>query len=122
MKDKTITFENILDEPNRDKRIEIVLVDTYDEGEQRAAFCVYLEDNIEFPFKAKLRNTKKSEVFTVTRFSRLDPDIGIVCDVKIDGKSLKVPITEIEPIDNRKNDMIIKDYLKWLGEDIDDEL
>lgn len=51
--------------PERDERIENeILVDCYDEYEQRYAWESYLSDNISFPFtaKTKFKNKKGEEI------------------------------------------------------------
>jgi hypothetical protein len=108
-------YEDVLKEKDREKRIEIVLTDAYGEYEQQSAFCSYLSDYISFPFKAKIRGEKKSEIFTVLGFTSVEPH-RVVCKIEIGGKKSRIPLTEIKPINkDSPNNMVIEDYLKFLG-------
>ena len=109
-----IGYENVLKEKNQDKRIEIVLTDSYDGYEQQSAICCYLEEYIKFPFKAKMRGEKNSKVFTVLRFTSIEPH-RVVCKVDLDGNKIRVPLTEIEPLDKKSgNGTVISDFLRFL--------
>ena len=107
-------YENILTEKDQEKRIEIVLTDAYGEYEQQIAFYTYLEDYITFPFKAKIRDEKDSELFTVLGFISIEPH-RVVCEIDLKGIKSRMPLTEIEPIEkNSSNSIVIGDYLKFL--------
>jgi len=111
-----IDYQNVLAEKNREKRIGIVLTDSYGEDEQDIAFCCYLEDYIMFPFKARIRGQKKSDIFTVLKFTSVTPR-RIVCEIDLKGTTSRMPITEIEPIDKKSaNAVVIGDYLTYIGE------
>lgn len=111
-----IDYENVLAEKNREKRIEIVLTDSYGKDEQDIAFCCYLEDYITFPFKARIRGRKKSDVFTVFGFTSITPR-RIVCEIDLKGATSRMPLTEIEPIEKKStNAVVIGDYLTYIGE------
>lgn len=111
-----VGYENVLEEKNRKKRIEIILTDSYDEYEQDEAFCCYLEDYLTFPFKARIRGEKKSEPFTVLRFTSVTPH-RVVCKIDLKGTTSRMPLTEIEPIDTHStNTLVIGDYLTYIGE------
>ena len=107
-------YENVLAEKDQEKRINIVLTDAYDEYEQQIAFCCYLEDHITFPFKARIRDIKDSETFTVLGFTSVTPH-RVVCEIDLKGTPSRMPLSEIEPIDkNSSNHMVIDDYLKFI--------
>ena len=109
-------YENVLKEKEQEKRIDIVLTDAYGEDEQQMAFCCYLEDYAHFPFKAKIRGENNSKIFKVLRFTSITPH-RVVCEVDIAGTKSRMPITEIEPIDeDSPNEIVISDYLKFIGE------
>lgn len=111
-----IDYENVLAEKNREKRIEIVLTDSYGKDEQDIAFCCYLEDHITFPFKAWIRGRKKSDVFTVLQFTSVTPR-RVVCEIDLNGTTSLMPLTEIEPIEKKStNTIVIDDYLTYIGE------
>jgi len=108
-------YEDVLKEKDQEKRIEIILMDTYEEIEQQEAFCCYLSDYISFPFKARIRGEKKSEIFTVLGFTSVEPH-RVVCKIEIGDKKSRMPLTEIEPIKkDSPNNIVIEDYLKFLG-------
>ena len=111
-------YENILDEMDQDKRIEIILTDAYGEDEIQTAFCCYLEDYIKFPFEAKIKNEKNSKNFKVLRFTSIVPH-RVVCEIEFeDGIKSRMPLTEIEPLDKKSsNNTVINDYLKFINED-----
>jgi len=107
-------YEDVLNEKEQERRIEIVLIDTYGEIEQQEAFCCYLSDYISFPFKAKIRDEKDSEIFMVLGFTSVEPH-RVVCKIEIGGKKSRMPLTEIEPIEkDSPNNLVIEDYLKFL--------
>jgi len=107
-------YENVLAEKDQEKRIDIVLTDAYDEYEQQIAFCCYLEDHITFPFNARIRDDKDSEIFTVLGFTSVTPH-RVVCEIDLKSTLSRIPISEIEPIDkNSSNYMVIDDYLKFI--------
>ena len=81
---------------DQNKRIEIVLTDSYGEDEAQAAFCCYLEDYIKFPFEAKIRKDKNPRKFRVLRFTSIAPH-RVVCEIEFDeGIKSRMPLTEIE--------------------------
>ena len=107
-------YEDVLTEKDPEKRIEIVLTDAYDEYEQQIAFCCYLEDYITFPFKARIRDDKNSEIFTVLGFTSVTPH-RVVCEIDLKGIISRMPLSEIEPIEkNSSNYIVIDDYLKFV--------
>jgi len=110
-----LDYENVLEENDQKRRIEIVLTDAYGEHEQQEAFCCYLEDHVSFPFKAILRDEKKPEIFTVLRFRSMN-HYCIVCEVDINGTRSRVPLTEIVPVErDSTNYIVIGDYLHYMG-------
>ena len=107
-------YEDVLTEKDQEKRIDIVLTDAYDEYEQQIAFCCYVEDYITFPFKARIRDDKNSEIFTVLGFTSVTPH-RVVCEIDLKGTISRMPLTEIEPIEkNSSNYIVIDDYLKFI--------
>ncbi|MFT4304693.1 MAG: calcium-binding protein [Candidatus Woesearchaeota archaeon] len=109
-----IEYNEILKEKNREKRIEIVLTDAYGDDEQNEAICCYLSDYMVFPFDAKIRDDKNSEIFRVLRFTSITPN-QIVCEINLNGRITRISLTEIEPIDKKStNNLIIEDYLYFI--------
>lgn len=111
-------YEDVLKEKDQDKRIEIVLTNSYGGDEMQSAFCCYLEDYIKFPLGAKIRKDRKSKKFRVLRFTSIVPH-RVVCEIEFEGEiKSRIPITEIEPLDRESsNNIVINDYLKFINED-----
>jgi hypothetical protein len=108
-------YEDVLDETDRRRRIEIVLTDAYGEDERQAAFCCYLEDHMSFPFRARMRDGEGSGVVTGLGFTTVRPH-RFVCRVDLDGAETRMPLTEIEPVEGDSvNSIVIGDYLEFLG-------
>lgn len=111
-----VDYENVLTEKNREKRIKLVLTDSYGTDEQDIAFCCYLEDYITFPFKARIRGRKKSDIFTILGFTSVTPR-RVVCEIDLNGTTSLMPLSEIEPIEKKStNTVVIGDYLTYIGE------
>lgn len=111
-------YKEVLKEKNQDKRIEIILTDSYGEDEMQMAFCCYLEDYIEFPFEAKIRKDGNLKKFKVLRFTSIVPH-RVVCEIEFEeGIKSRMPLTEIESIDKKSsNNIVIDDYLKFIDQD-----
>ena len=108
-------YDDILNEKDQNKRIDLILTDAHDEYEQQEAFCCFIVDNISFPFEARIRNEKRSELFTVLEFTSVEPH-RVVCKIDLKGFKSRMPFTEIDPIENESvNSIVIKDYLKFIG-------
>jgi hypothetical protein len=92
-----------------DELIDEAIVDAYDEFEQRAGFYAMLEDNLGFPFPAKVAG----ENLAVTGLNIEDGErILAVCDNK--GKSYRVDILDLE-IDDQKimGSQWLAAYRRW---------
>lgn len=110
-----VDYENVLDEMDRTRRIEIVLTDAYGEDERQDAFCCYLEDHMSFPFRARIRDGEGLGEMTVLGFTSVRPH-RVVCKTDINGFKSRTPLTEIEPIEEDSvNSIVIGDYLEFLG-------
>ncbi len=105
------------DAKSRRKRIEEVLTDAYSEDEELEGFRVYLENELEFPFVARIRGEKKSREMIVSGLDSKSLDKSVVCKARIGDKKIKIPASEIESIKNRHNGVIIGDYQAWLTGD-----
>lgn len=109
----TIEYENVLEEKDQEKRMEIILIDAYGEDEQQEAFCCYVEDHISFPFEAKMCGGKGSN-FTVLGFASLRPN-RISCEINIGGAKSRMPLDDIMPVDKESaNYIVISDYVKFI--------
>ena len=110
-----VDHDNVLDERDRWRRIEMVLADAYGEDEQQTAFCCYLEDHVSFPFMARIRGEEGPGVMTVLGFTSVRPH-RVVCRIDLNGSESRMPLTEIEPIvKDGVNSIVIGDFLELLG-------
>lgn len=96
------------------KRIEEFLTDTYDYEEAIEGLRIYLEENLKFPFQAKLRGARNSAEFTVTAMDSNSLGHCIACKAKLNGNPMKIPASELAPVKSRHNAKVISDYLAWL--------
>ncbi len=66
----------------RAKRLEEYLTDTYNYEEALEGLRIYVEDNLVFPFRAKLKGKKSGEI-TVTGIASGSPEHCVVCKAKV---------------------------------------
>ena len=108
----------------RERRIEMeVVVDAYNESERAMGWYYYLEERLEFPFKA--RCTSKRAVSPL----RIGEEINVLgmapeeeCEsemfvrVRRRGRSLAVPLSQLEPLTpDPETKEAVADWHYWLG-------
>jgi hypothetical protein len=119
-----LDWERIAEEPDRERRLETILADSYEESEQLWAFYTYWEEHAEYPFEAVLR----SEVLTVdddgvdtmpdaqtvevVKVSDASEKRGVLCQIMQGEKVRQMPISELVPTDPH-NRRIWGDYITW---------
>jgi hypothetical protein len=119
-----LDWERIAEEPDRERRLETILADSYEESEQLWAFYTYWEEHAEYPFEAVLR----SEVLTVdddgvdtmpdaqtvevVKVSDATETRGVLCQIMQGEKVRQMPISELVPTDPH-NRRIWGDYIAW---------
>jgi hypothetical protein len=117
-------WERITEEPDRERRLETILVDSYGDSEQLWSFYSYWEEGGEFPFEA----VPRSEVLTVDddgvdtmpdaqtievlKVADATEARGVLCQVMRGDKVRQMPISEIVPLDPH-NRRIWGDYITW---------
>ncbi len=94
-----------------EKLIEEATVDCYDESECLSGFAVMMEDNLEFPFTAKVIG----EEVIVTGVTEEKDKILAKCERK--GKKYNIDILDIEFTSLVKGSEWIDAYKKWKGWD-----
>lgn len=90
-----------------EKLIEEATVDAYTTQEQFVGFCVILEEEMKFPFKAKVLG---EEVEILSVFSRGN---RILAKVKKDSRQHGVDILDLQEITERGNVERIEAYRQW---------
>jgi hypothetical protein len=124
MMSEGLDWERLAEEPDRERRLESILVDAYDDSEQLWAFYTYWEEHAEYPFEAVMR----SEVLTVdddgvdtmpdaptlevVKVSDATEARGVLCQVMRGDKVRQMPISELVPLDFH-NRRVWGDYIAW---------
>jgi hypothetical protein len=91
--------------------IEEATVDCYDEEEQRTGFRTMIEDNVVFPFRAKV----VGEEIEITAFQWPTGGVGFKAVCKRKGKKYLVDITSLEWTEPHPEGFEwIEAYLAWL--------
>lgn len=111
-------LDDIPDMPDRDQRLEAILVDAYGQSEELTAFEVYLNDTLDFPFSAEWRDPDEpghSETVKVTGVSDVDERRGVLLAINRGGKDRRVPAEQLwAKGQNSRNATILDDYRYWV--------
>jgi hypothetical protein len=119
-----LDWERVSAEPDRERRLESILGDAYDENEQLWAFYSYWEEQAELPFEA-VRRTEVLSVddddietlpdaptLEVVKVSDATEARGVLCQVMQGDRVRQMPISELVPLDDH-NRRIWGDYTAW---------
>ncbi|MGB1286280.1 MAG: calcium-binding protein [Aggregatilineales bacterium] len=102
---------------DRQERYSEITVDAYGYDEQEAAFEVYLQDGLDFPFISIWRDPDEvghSQKVTVINYGTMDRHRGALLNVKYGKKRRQVPILYLEIADKSDlNAIILRDYQHW---------
>jgi len=95
-------YESLEDIPkmrSQKRRLDSIMVDTYDEWEQDAAMETYVGDCLHCPFEARMRGGRKRRKEKV-RVLRIICNEGreIKCDALVRGARVRIPLLGIEPL------------------------
>jgi Calcium binding len=119
-----LDWERIAEEPDRERRLEAILADAYDDSEQLWAFYTYWEEQAEYPFEAVLRSQVLTvdddgvetmpdpQTVEVVKVSDATETRGVLCQVMHGDKVRQMPISELVPMDFH-NRRIWGDYIEW---------
>ena len=117
MKDM-IDISDIPTLPNREQRMSEVLVDCYGQGEELAAFEVYLTDALQFPFKATWRDPDQpghAVRVTVRNVESVSDRRGILLAVQRGDKQRRVVAEQLWADDaDSTNAIVLDDYRSWV--------
>ncbi|ODS35816.1 MAG: hypothetical protein A7316_03295 [Candidatus Altiarchaeales archaeon WOR_SM1_86-2] len=107
-------YDEIKDLKTREERYEEATIDCYNEEEELTAICMYAEDCLEFPFKAKIKDCGDT-IFEITGLaSNCNVNTRVLCFAEANNIKTKVPLSEIIPVNpSERNKMIIEDYREW---------
>ncbi|ODS35814.1 MAG: hypothetical protein A7316_03285 [Candidatus Altiarchaeales archaeon WOR_SM1_86-2] len=107
-------YDELKDLKTREERYEFAIIDCPDEYELLTAICMYAEECLEFPFKAKIKDCGNT-IFEITGLaSNCDINTRVLCFAEANDIKTKVPLLEIIPVDpSERNKMIIEDYREW---------
>ena len=108
----------------RENRIDMeIIVDAYDEMERSMGWYYYLQDNLNFPFKAKCITTRRSSPLTegeeveVTGMPPEDEcEHEMFVEVQWHGRTLAVPLSQLEGIEvDDETQEVIEDWHYWVA-------
>jgi hypothetical protein len=118
-------MEHTEEDKDREYRIEMeAVVDAYDEEERAMGWYYYLDNKINFPFKAKCIKEKRTsplkqgEVVEVTGMAPTD-ECGhdMLVEVQWQGRKLAIPLSQIEGISvDDKTQEAIEDWHYWVAQ------
>ena len=111
-----IDIEDIPNLPDRDERIQEITVDCYGQVEELAAFEVYLNDALVFPFKATWRDpdeTDHAEPVTIEGVADVDDRRGILLAARRRGKVRRIPADQVWA-KTSPNAIVLDDYRYWV--------
>jgi len=115
---------NIEEDKEREERILMeVVVDAYDKEERIMGWYYYIAEGLSFPFKAKCITIRRSsplvegEKVEVTEMSPADDcENDMLVDIQWQGRTLAVPLSQLEGIDIDDEDRkIIEDWHYWVN-------
>ena len=107
----------------REERIKTrIIVDTYSPEEQAWGWYAYLDDTMDFPFKARCATEreesplKEGETIRVVGMSPTDPTLSqMFVTIEWRGRELGVPLEQLEPVEAGSNtEQAIADWQYWL--------
>jgi hypothetical protein len=119
-----LDWERISEEPDRERRLESILVDSFGDSEQLWAFYTYWEEHAEFPFEAVLRSEVltvdddgvdtmgDAQTFEVVKVSDATEARGVLCQAMRGDKVRQMPVSELVPLDPH-NRRVWGDYIAW---------
>ena len=115
-----IAIEDIPHLPDRQQRLDALLVDCYGPEEERAAFDVYCSDALQPPFVASWQDPDEpghAETVTVLGVARVDGHRGVLLTVRRpSGKERAVLAEQLWARDpGGVNATVLDDYRQWVA-------
>ncbi len=117
-------MKRIEEDKVREERISMeIVVDAYDEEEQRMGWYYYLQDNLQFPFKARCIAVRQSspltegeEVNVLDMSPEEDCDGEMMVDIQWEERTLAVPLSQLEGIDvDDETQEAVEDWHYWVA-------
>jgi hypothetical protein len=113
-----IEIEDIPTLPDRERRIEEVIVDCYGQAEELAAFEVYLTDALRFPFEATWRDPDEpghAETVTVLGVADVDDRRGVLLQVRRGDAERRIVAEQVwAKNEGGTNAIVLDDYRYWV--------
>jgi len=115
----------IMRNPKREHRISMeIVVDAYTPEEQAMGWYYYLDDKLNFPFRArcvaptKISPLRKGEIVEVVAMAPEDDCThGMIVIIKWDKRRLGVPLSQLKPIGGRgETTEAIADWHYWIDQ------
>jgi hypothetical protein len=109
---------------SRERRIEMdVVVDAYNAEERAMGWYYYLEDKLNFPFKARCKSRREisplrvgEEVEVVGMASEREGLSEMFVRLRWRGRRLAVPLAQLEPLKaDARTTQAIADWHYWIG-------
>ncbi len=119
-----LDWDRIAAEPDRERRLETILVDSFSESEQLWAFYSYWEEHAELPFEAVPRSQvlcvdddgvdtmPDPHALEVVQVSDASETRGVLCQVMRGDTVRQMPVSDLVPLDVH-NRRIWGDYITW---------
>ncbi|MEM9543267.1 MAG: calcium-binding protein [Cyanobacteria bacterium P01_E01_bin.42] len=105
------------EDPDREERIEEIVVDAYDEYERSMGWYYYLGDNLQVPFPAYWRN-KKVEVIGMASEGECEADMRVEIQALVGGEAetISIRLEDIEPLDevDEQTKQAVADWHYWV--------
>jgi len=115
--------KSVSQDKKREDRIHMeIVVDAYDRDERVMGWCAYLDDVLQFPFKARcisqrpISPLKKGEEVKAIEMAPEDEcDSEMFVTIKRDKGKLSVPLMQLEPINaTAKTKEAVGDWHYWV--------
>lgn len=103
------------------KRIQKVLSGVKEEWEAFKAWEKYLEENLRFPFEAKVSEyqergkVRQGDRITVKGISMLDDLYGVIISGRWRSENIEFPLCDLTVIGKDMNKQIVSDYAVWFA-------
>lgn len=118
------TMSEVKKNSRREQRIDSeIIVDAYDETERGLGWYYYLEDKLNFPFKARCVTKRVisplagAEVVTVEAMACEEECVHeMFVEVTWQGRKLAVPLSQLEPVKvDIETQRAVKDWHYWVA-------
>jgi len=115
---RTLLYEHIFSEleVKQEQRLRSILL-ARPEADDATNWLEYLEDNLPFPFKAKIAGDRvgadEDQPVTVVNYGGYYPDSGLVVQAQKGQKTGFIPLWQLTADSRTKRGRILNDYWMW---------